>query len=150
MQLFSWGGIYSVSECVLWKHLLVQLRALSSELMVAGCFSENRTLSHLWVLENVSPEMRLGESQPSSLYALTLVLSSFLAFGAVKSTSALLYQSCSFCLSVNWRKHPKTQCQILQGLSMCIKLLCLGKVGIYKGSGVVWRNEASCVKEKMF
>ena len=38
------------------------LRALSCELMVAGCFSENTALSHWWVLENMLPEMRLREA----------------------------------------------------------------------------------------
>lgn len=35
------------------------------------------------------------------------------------------------------KKQVKTQCQILQGLNICIQLLCLGKVGIYNGSGMV-------------
>lgn len=34
------------------------------------------------------------------------------------------------------KKQVKTQCQILQGLSICIQLLCLGKAGIYNASGV--------------
>lgn len=50
----------------IWTHALKtsvgRLRALSSELVVAGCFSENTALSHRWVLENILPAVRLREA----------------------------------------------------------------------------------------
>lgn len=138
---------FCIWTCAL-KTSVGQLRALSSELMVGGCFSENTALSHRWVLENVLPEMRPKEASHLLCMSSLWHQAAFWFSGTrVFNPHEPLCWCCSFCLSVNRRKQLKTQRQILQGLSICIRLLCLGKVAIYKGSGAVKKWGILCEGE---
>lgn len=121
-----------------------RLRALSSDLMVSGYISEHTALSH-WKIHDL--RWAWGKQAIFSVcpHFGTEQLSDF------RELKCLIYMSPSLlmllCLSVNRRKWQKTQRQILQGLSICIQLLCLGKVGIYKGSGVVKKWGILCEGE---